>query len=213
MGGGPGQDTSGQDLAGQTEGGKGQDRFPPAWEACHRREVDERPSGYVPCAIAGASLAELNGASELLATPLLHQHKLPALVQHLLHRVWHVYYARRRYQVVVFLNVAVIQLLEPEAVWGLAILVHAWDVYAMADRAFPAKRRQRADVGMHGREKQPRVRRLASDVLWPVIPIDAHRVHLVCGIILRMQKLHDAAQVIGLPRWLAHEVDVICVAG
>lgn len=91
--------------------------------------------GYVPGTIGGTPLAELNGASELLASPLLDQDKFPALIEDLLDSFRDVDNGSRRDEVVIFLNVPVIQLFVPEAVRDLAILLETGDFDAVPDLA------------------------------------------------------------------------------
>lgn len=80
----------------------------------------------------------------------------------------------------------------------------------MPDLALAAQGRQGADVRVHAGKDHSRVAGLAPNVLGAIVPIDAHRVHRPGGVVVGVHELHDAAQVVGLSRRLAHEIDVIC---
>jgi len=165
---------------------------------------------YVPGTVAATSLAELDGASQLLTTPLLHQDELPALIEHLLDLVGNVDDAGGRDKVVILLDVAVVELLVPEAVGRFAELVHAVNLAAVHYAALAAQRRQRANVGVHRGEDLARVDGLAPDILRAVEPVDAYRVHGSGGVVPGVQELHDAAQVVGLAGGFTDEIHMIC---
>lgn len=64
---------------------------------------------------------------------------------------------------------------------------------------------------MHGGVKEPRIAVEALDVPRSVIPIDAEGVNWRASVFcIRMQKLHDAAEVVRLAWWFADKVHVIC---
>lgn len=189
---------------------------PPTWGQSRTQKAREVQRGYrtrtdhIPGAICGAPLAGLDRASEFLATPLFNQHKLPALVKHLLDLFGHVDDARRRDQVVVLLDVAVVEFFEPEAVGVLAIGVRRADVNPMPNLTLATQGRQGCDVRVHCSKHDSSVRHLAANVPRPIVPIDAQCVDGLGGVVVGMQEFHDAAQVVWLARRLAHEVHMIC---
>lgn len=141
------------------------------------KATKKKKDSNVPCTITAAPLAELHGASEFFATSLLNQDILPALIQDLFNPVRDIDNELCRNKVVVFLDVAVVELFKPEAVRGLAVLIHAVNFRAMPDLTFPAQGGQRADVGMHGSKHQSGIGRLAANILGSVVPVDTHRVY------------------------------------
>lgn len=134
----------------------------------------------IPGAVAGASLAGLNGASELLATPLLNQNIFPAVVQDFLDSFGNIDNARSRYKVVIFLDVAVIELLKPEAVGRLAIFVRVADLHPVPNLTLASQRCQGTDVGVHCCKHDSRVVHFASNIPRAIIPIDAQRINWLC---------------------------------
>lgn len=169
-----------------------------------------RATADLPGTVITASLAELDSASQLLATPLLDEDIVPTLVQDLLDPVGDVDDRGRRDEIVVLLDVTVVELLVPEAVGRLAVLVHVGDLNAMPDLAFATQRGERADIRVHGRKDQTSVGDLAADVLGAVVPIDAQRVDGPLGVVLRVEEFHDAAQIVRLAWRLTDQVDMIC---
>src|SRR3954453_245992 len=63
---------------------------------------------------------------------------------------------------------------------------------------------------MHRGKNKARVLHLAPDVLGPVVPIDAQRVDRIRIVVLDVQELHDASEIVRLARWLTDQINVIC---
>lgn len=87
-----------------------------------------------------APFALLCSSSEILATPLLDQDVAPSLVQYFLDAIRHVDDLEGRDNLVIFLNVAVVELVEPEAIGLLAKKVEAGNFGFVLDSAFAPKR-------------------------------------------------------------------------
>lgn len=62
---------------------------------------------------------------------------------------------------------------------------------------------------MHRRKQHARVWRLAANVFRSVEPVDSDRVNRPRRVIFGMQKLHNPANVVRLPRWFTDEVDMV----
>lgn len=102
--------------------------------------------GYVPGTVTAASLAQLNGAGELLPAALLHQNIFPPLVQHLFYSLRHIDDLGCWDGIIVLLDVAVVHLVPPEAIWALAVLVHIGNFGLVPDCALATQSVQRANV-------------------------------------------------------------------
>lgn len=96
--------------------------------------------GYVPSAVTAAPLARLYSAGELLPAALLHQNVFPPLVQHLLYSLGHIDDLGCWDCIVVFLDVAVVHLVPPERVGGLAEFIHAGNLGFVFNGAFATQR-------------------------------------------------------------------------
>ena len=88
------------------------------------------------CAISNATLAALDGASQFLHSTGLETYVLPSLVQRFLDLVGYVDNRRDWNNVIPAMNEAVENLVEPEAVLGLAVLVYIANFASMQDLAF-----------------------------------------------------------------------------
>lgn len=50
----------------------------------------------------------------------------------------------------------------------------------------------------------------ALNVSWPVVPVHAKCVDGFLRVVVDMEELHDAAEVVWLAWWFAYKVDMIC---
>ena len=88
------------------------------------------------CTIPNATLAALNGTGQLLDSARFETNVLPSLIQCLLDLVGDIDDGRDRNNVVPAMDEAIEDLVEPEAVLRLAILVQIADFAPMQDLAF-----------------------------------------------------------------------------
>ena len=91
----------------------------------------------VRCAISNTTLAALDGAGQFFDAAGLETNVLPSFVERLLDLVRDVDDRGHRDDVVPAMNEAIEDLVEPETVLGLAVLVQVANLAAMQDLAFP----------------------------------------------------------------------------
>lgn len=63
----------------------------------------------------------------------------------------------------------------------------------MLNVALATKGGERTGIGMHRSKNDPSILDTSEDVFGAVIPVDSHRVNGEFGVVLLMQKLHDAS--------------------
>ena len=108
------------------------------------------------------------------------------------------------------MNEAIKDLVEPETVLGLAVLIQVADFASMQNLALPPQRGNRAEIGMHRRIHQTGVIVVALDISRAIKPVHAHRLYFLLGVVVDVDEFHDPAEVVGLAGRLAHKVHLIC---
>lgn len=164
---------------------------------------------YLLCTKATATLALLCSSREILSTPLLDQDVAPALVEHFFDAIGHIDDLESRDDLVVFLDVAVVELIEPEAVGLSAVLIQAGDFGLVLDCAFAAERSQRRNVRVHGGENRASVLSFAANIPRAVVPIHAQSIDRHRRIVLFVHEFHHSPQIVGLARRFAYQVYVV----
>lgn len=104
---------------------------------------------------------------------------------------------------------AIKDLVEPETVLGLAVLVQVANFATMQDLAFPPEGCNGAKVRVHRRIDETSVIVVALHVSWAIEPIDAQRLDPLLGVVVDVDEFHDPAEVVGLAGRLAHKVHLI----
>jgi len=97
-------------------------------------------STVIPGTIAPTSFTTLDGACQLFTSPDLDNHELPPFVQDLLHIFRHIDNLTCRNNLVVSVNVSIIHLLVPKAVFCLSVFVNIIDLIAIQDTTLSAQR-------------------------------------------------------------------------
>ena len=161
------------------------------------------------CGITGAFLAGFDSTGKLLATPNLNQNEFPSFVENFLYVLRNVDDLVGGNDFIITMDIPVKQLIEPESVLFDAILVEVGNFGQMLNLTFATQRSQRACVGMHGSENDPGVLNLALYIFRSIIPVYTDSFDRCCEITLRVQKLHDARQIIRFSGRFANEIGVV----
>lgn len=109
------------------------------------------------------------------------------------------------------MNETVEDLVVPERVLGPAEFIKIGNFATMPDVAFSTERGQGADVRVHRSVNQTGVIIVAQHISRPIEPVHPKRVHWRGWVLaVGVEKFHDTAKIVRLPRRLADEVRVIC---
>lgn len=155
-------------------------------------------------AIPDAALAALDSAGQLFDATGLETNVLPSLIKRLLDLNGHVDDGRHRDDVVPAMNETVKDLVEPEAVLGLAIVVQVANLAAMQDLAFASEGGEGAEVRVHGRIHQTGVIVVTLHIARAIEPVDAQRLDALLGVVVDVDEFHYSAKIVGLAGRLAH---------
>ena len=164
----------------------------------------------IRCTIATTPFTALHIASQLFHSCSFDNNVFPSLVQGFLHFFWYIDHLRNRDYLVPAVDKTIKALIEPESVSFFAIFVQIFDLATMQHLAFTAQRGQRANVGVHRGINESRVVAKAQHIARPVDPVDAQSFDGRCNVVrLLVTEFHDSAEIVGITRRLANEINVI----
>ena len=104
---------------------------------------------HLPRTVSLTPLTGFDSAGQFFTTPYLHNDKFPPFIQDSLDPGRHVNHLTGRNDFIVAVYIAIKQLLIPERVLYLPVLVQVWYVVPMRDVAFASQRCYRARVRLH----------------------------------------------------------------
>jgi hypothetical protein len=104
---------------------------------------------------------------------------------------------------------AIENLVEPETVLCLAVLVKITNLASVKNLTLPAQRGERAQVRVHCRIHQASVVVVALYISWSIEPVDSQRLHALGWIIVGMYEFHNSTEIVRLAGRLAHKVQLV----
>ncbi len=157
------------------------------------------------------SLAGFDSAGQFFPTTGFNHYVLPSLVKHFLDLLWYVDDMSSGYYIIVAMNVTIIQLFVPEAIFLLPELVKFFYFALVLNLARPPQRRQWAHVGVHRSEDLASIIHFATNVLRSIIPVESQSINRLSVVIVHVKEFHDAAEVIRFAWRLTDKIHVIWV--